>query len=122
VHDRELDVPKEKERERDVEHENNNIVNVLTIRHFFFGLHISRGGNVLKARKTWDFFVMLSETTIRRKPKITWLIVNVKKDGSVCKFSLVLHVVVVVFVGVHDDGTFSLTFLFFYFLFLSQHL
>ena len=49
---------------------------------------------------------MFSETT-RRTPEITWLIVNVKKDGSVCKFSLVLHVVVlvvvdvVVVVGVH---------------------
>ena len=64
---------------------------------------------------------MFSETT-RRTPEITWLIVNVKKDGSVCKFSLVLHVVVnvVVVVGVHVqcDLLSYLTFLF-YFLLLS---
>jgi hypothetical protein len=56
VHDRELDVPKEKERERDVEHENNNIVNVLTIRHFFFWLAYIQGGKCTQGEEDLGFF------------------------------------------------------------------
>ena len=114
---------KKREREREVAREQ-HCIRTDHSPFCFFCLTISRGGNALKARKTRDFCVMFSETT-RRTPEITWLIVNVKKDGSVCKFSLVLHVVVdvVVVVGVHVqwDLLSYLSFLF-YFLLLSQHL